>query len=119
MITLLMETSTEQGVVAIFSGDKPLFCQQLPFGLNQAHALPQLLQQGLEATGLTLQQIELVAAGIGPGSYTGMRIGAVVAKTTAYAAELPLVGVCSLEAFVPNQEGLFASLIDARMGGAY
>jgi tRNA threonylcarbamoyladenosine biosynthesis protein TsaB len=57
--------------------------------------------------------------GIGPGSYTGIRVGVMTAKAMSYAAKVPLVGVCTLQCFVPSQNGEFAVLIDAKIGGAY
>jgi tRNA A37 threonylcarbamoyladenosine modification protein TsaB len=56
----------------------------------------------------------LIAVGIGPGSYTGIRVGAALAKTLAYGWNIPLLGFCSLKAFEP-----LPVLIDARMGGFY
>lgn len=119
MLTLVIDTSTERGLVAILDGTKLLFRHDLPFGLNNSKHLLPAIAESLKQTQLQLRQFALIAVGIGPGSYTGIRVGAMVAKSFAYASEVPLVGVCSLEGFVPEGSGEFTALIDARIGGAY
>lgn len=68
---------------------------------------------------MQVSELDSIAVGIGPGSYTGIRVGAATAKALAYAAMRPLIGICSLYAFVPDSDGPFASIIDAKIGGAY
>lgn len=119
MITLLIETSTERGIVALYDNTTPLFHAELPFGYNNSKFLLPTLEKELKEAKISLNQIGLIAVGIGPGSYTGIRIGVMVAKTLAFAEKLPLVGVCTLEGFVPDQDGTFAAVIDAKIGGLY
>lgn len=119
MPVLILDTSTERGFVAIVEGSELLFHIQLPFGLQNADNLLPEIQRGLASTGFSINEMAFVGVGIGPGSYTGMRVGATVAKTLAFACGLPLVGVCSLDAFVPQIEGVFAAVIDAKIGGVY
>ncbi len=117
---LLIETSTERGVLAGVQGEDILFSEELPFGLNQSRFLMPTLTTILHANGWKGSDLTCVGVGIGPGSYTGIRIGAAVAQTLAYAWNVPLVGVSSLDGFVPSQENVaFAAIIDARIGGAY
>lgn len=116
---LLIETSTERGIVTILDGTIPLFHKDLPFGYqNSSHLLP-LMQEAFQQLHITPKEIALIGVGIGPGSYTGIRIGAITAKTLAYACQRPLVGICSLKGFIPDSDGSFAVLIDAKIGGAY
>lgn len=119
MLTLLIETSTERGVVALSDGAALLFRKELPFGFNNSKFLMSVLEELFQQTGIRPEKIKLIAAGIGPGSYTGMRVGAATAKALSYALKIPLVGVCSLEGFVPTHSGTFAAMIDAKIGGAY
>ncbi len=105
MLTLLIETSTERGLIALFDETTALFQVDLPFGYNNSKYLLPMLKQELKESSHTLDQIALVAVGIGPGSYTGIRIGATVAKTLSFAQKLPLIGICSLEGFIPNRDG--------------
>ena len=61
-------------------------------------SLPRLVQRVLDDAGLDVAAIEAVAVSIGPGSFTGLRIGLSFAKGMAYAGAIPLVGVPTLEA---------------------
>lgn len=119
MLTLLIETSTERGVVAILKDRQIVAHVELPFGYSNSTYLIPTIDKQLKEHHLAIKDFGLIVTGVGPGSYTGIRVGATVAKTFAYACKIPLVGVCSLEGFCPCDEGPFAALIDAKMGGAY
>ncbi len=114
MPILLIETCTERAMVALVEGDKLLFHIDLPFGYQQSRHLLPAIDAGLREQKLTMRDIAAVAVGAGPGSYTGMRVGAMTAKALAFACELPLVGICTLHIFKGE-----AVLIDAKMGGVY
>jgi len=62
---------------------------------------------------------ERIVMGAGPGSYTGVRVGAAMAQALAFGWQIPLFGFPSLQAFAPETEKPFAILADARMGGLY
>lgn len=119
MRCLVIDTSTERGVVAVMDRGQATYHAQLPFGLQSAQALLPTLQQGLLHHDISLDSLSYIAVGIGPGSYTGIRVGATVAKSLAFALDLPMVGVCSLDGFIPSQDGDFAAVIDAKIGGLY
>lgn len=119
MTSLIIETSTERGLVAFLDEGRLLFQKSFPFGYNSsAHLLP-TVQEGLSQIGLNARSLSKIICGKGPGSYTGIRMGAICAKTLAYSLEIPIIGICSLQAFVPNEEGTFSVLIDAKIGGVY
>lgn len=67
-------------------------------------------------TGLSLKEIACIAVGIGPGSYTGTRIGVAVARSLSFGLGIPLRGFCSLLTFLPPAQGHFASLLAAKTG---
>lgn len=118
MRSLLIETSTERGVIAYADGQTILFEKELPFGLNQSKFLMPSLQEALQL--FNYPQLDVIGVGIGPGSYTGIRIGVAVAQALAYSWKVPLVGISSLNGFVPTETQVsFAALIDARIGGVY
>jgi tRNA threonylcarbamoyladenosine biosynthesis protein TsaB len=56
---------------------------------------------------------------VGPGSYTGIRVGVAAAKGLSFALNIPLIDICSLDIFIPASEGDFAVLFDAKVGGVY
>lgn len=119
MLSLLIETATERSVVAIAKEGNLLYRYDLPMGFNNSKLLLPHVEQALHHAKITVADLDLIISGIGPGSYTGMRVGAITAKTLSYASMVPLVGVCSLKGFVPTVDGPFAAIIDAKIGGAY
>lgn len=119
MPTLLIETSTERAIVGIAQGGSILFQKELPLGLNNTKFLAPAIEEGLTTLSLKMSEMSAIAVGIGPGSYTGIRAGAILAKALAFATKCPLIGVCTLECFAPVTDGPFTVLIDARIGGVY
>lgn len=119
MISLIIETSTEKGCVAITDKVNVIFEGNLPSGLNNSKFLLPEIEKGFQSLNISPKDLNYIVVGIGPGSYTGIRVGVMAAKTLAYALKIPLIGICTLECFVPKDEGVFASLIDAKIGGAY
>jgi tRNA threonylcarbamoyladenosine biosynthesis protein TsaB len=87
--------------------------------------LPQALVELLTAEGLTIPQLEAFAVGLGPGSFTGLRIGLATWKGLAYANRRPIAGASSLAAMAlaaaaDAEEGaLLVPLLDARKGEVY
>jgi tRNA threonylcarbamoyladenosine biosynthesis protein TsaB len=63
-----------------------------------------------------LSAVDAVAVGLGPGSFTGLRVGLAAAKALSYARKLPIAGVSSLLALAHGQEGLVCAATDARKG---
>jgi tRNA threonylcarbamoyladenosine biosynthesis protein TsaB len=119
MITLIIDTSTDRSFVAIAEGTKLLHCEILPQGHLSSRSLLSSIQNGMNHVGISIQAIDRVGVGIGPGAFTGMRVGVATAKGIVFSRQLPLLGFCSLSPFVPQTDGAFVSVIDARMGSAY
>jgi tRNA threonylcarbamoyl adenosine modification protein YeaZ len=63
-----------------------------------------------------LTAVDAVAVGLGPGSFTGLRVGLAAAKALAYAKKLPIAGVSSLRALAEGEAGLVCAATDARKG---
>lgn len=120
MPCLIIETSSERGVIACLENEKILFTKELPSGQNQSKYLMPELEASLESNGIQLNRLCCIGVGIGPGSYTGIRVGASVAQALAFSWSIPLIGVSSLDGFVPQYDKRpFAAIMDARIGGAY
>src|SRR5437016_669832 len=98
MNILAIDTSTDRSAVAVATASGAVHAAPSdPAGRHGQHLVPGI-GAALRAAGLAPRDLGLIAVGLGPGSYTGLRIGLTAAKTLAYAAKVPLVGFDSLEA---------------------
>jgi tRNA threonylcarbamoyladenosine biosynthesis protein TsaB len=92
-------------------------------GARPAHAARLLgaAEEALERAGLGWDEVERLAVGVGPGSFTGLRIGIATARALAQARGLPLVGVSSLEALARGAAGdhVVLAVLDARRGEVF
>jgi tRNA threonylcarbamoyl adenosine modification protein YeaZ len=103
VLVLALDTATPTLVagVARWSADggaDVLAERALPSGNRHAELLAPAIQETLAAAGVRLADVAAVVAGLGPGPFTGLRVGVVTAATLADARGLPAVGVCSLDA---------------------
>lgn len=120
---LAIDASTEACSVALALGDKVFSRYDL---CPQSHSLMLLpmVDEVLKEAGVELSQLDGLIYGRGPGSFTGVRIGIGVAQGLAFAAELPVVGVSTLQAIAQKayrlhgKENVIAA-IDARMSEVY
>lgn len=120
MTRLILEASTESSIVALCSEEKVLYEKQLPFGYQSSKHLVPVISQLLDEAGVKVEDLRSITTGVGPGSYTGIRVGVIVAEALALPYEIELIGISSLTGFIPeNHEGEFAGVIDARSGGVY
>lgn len=119
MLSLCLDTCTERGVVAIHDGLTLLYHELLPFGLHNSTSLMPSVAKGLAQLGAEPHQLNLIVVAAGPGSYTGIRVGVAAAKMMAFAHQIPLVAVSTLHGLVPEIDGPYAAVIDAKVGGAY
>ena len=99
---LAMETSSRQGGLALFSGSRCL--QESPFaeGLHHGRELTVHLQNMLKGKGLKPADLEAISVSLGPGSFTGIRVGATAAKSLALALGIPVVSESSLRVTAGN-----------------
>jgi tRNA threonylcarbamoyladenosine biosynthesis protein TsaB len=106
MRILALETSGRHGSIALLKSRggaaSVLVEQALPPGERSARTLLPALHDALAAQGWLPGELELVVVTTGPGSFTGLRIGVVAAKTLAYALGAKLVGVHTLAAMAEN-----------------
>jgi tRNA threonylcarbamoyladenosine biosynthesis protein TsaB len=114
MTTLIIDTSTEQCLIALTQGGQLLSELAFPhLNLLSKNLLPSV-QGLLKDNGVAPSDLSFIAAGIGPGSYTGTRLGCAVAKTLAFGLGIGVKPFHSPLAFLPNQEGSFAFLLPTR-----
>ena len=114
-----IDTSTPATAVAVWSPDGPAVERRddPPPGQRPGHA-SRLLALVNEVVG-DWSDVERIAVGLGPGGFTGLRIGIATARALAQARDLPLVGVSSLAALAAPHEGPVVAVIDARRGEVF
>ena len=124
MKILHIETSSKNCSVAISDGEELLcLCEEVSENYKQSESLHTFVQWALEGAEISLKDIEAVSLGKGPGSYTGLRIGAASAKGFCYGLKVPLIAVNSLETmiepFLGQNYDIIIPLIDARRMEVY
>ncbi len=122
MRVLGIDTATWTAGVGIVDGAGVLANRSLAVSTSHAGPLLPLIEESLAEAGVRLVDLDLLAISIGPGSFTGLRIGLSVAKGLAIATAVPVVGVPTLEAVAlaagPRRE-LICPVLDARKGEVY
>jgi len=122
MNLLVLDTSTERGAVGIAPRSGARHTATTEKARRHGRDLIPLLAAMLRNAGLRAGDIEVIAVGLGPGSYTGLRVGLTAAKTLAYATGASVVGLDSLEAVAlnaPPDSERIAVIADAQRGQLY
>ena len=122
MRVLALDTATEACSVALIT-DHGVFGRFKDVGRGHAEEILRMVDETLTEAAVTLGSLDGLAAGVGPGSFTGVRISVSVAQGLAFGAGLPVVPITSLEALAQQAvrggaEQVLACL-DARMGEVY
>ena len=111
MITLAIDTSTSRTSVALTQDGTVLFSAHHDDALAHGEVLPDLIQQAVK----TSHRIDQVVVGMGPGPFTGLRVGIAFAQSFALARQIPWRGICSLDAIAMGiSEKEFMVTTDAR-----
>lgn len=117
---LAIETATSACSVALHVNGR---VQEVSEIGNNVHSqvLLTMVREVLEQAHIKIADLDAIAVGQGPGSFTGLRIGVGVAQGLAYGAGCPMVGVSSLDALANQSDnnGYIIATIDARMGEVY
>ena len=123
-VTLLaLDTATEACSVALLRGGEKTHLAQFAQREHTKHILP-MVDEILAQAGITLHQVDALVFGRGPGSFTGVRIGAGIAQGLAFGADLPVIPVSNLAAmaqaaYAQYQAENVLTAIDARMNEVY
>ena len=123
MIILSLDTTTSAGSVALMRHDRVVREQASDASRPQAARLPGELMALLEAEHLSLRDIDGFTVGIGPGSFTGLRVGIATMQGLAVAMDRPLFGVSALDALATRAGGgpaeRVTTWVDAWRGEVY
>jgi tRNA threonylcarbamoyladenosine biosynthesis protein TsaB len=119
MIVLGLDTCLNACSVAVRDGERVLAHASQAMARGHQERLAPMAQAVMAEAGLGFSSLDRVGATVGPGSFTGLRVGVAFAKGLASALAIPAVGVGSLEALAASTEGLVAAVIDARRDQVY
>ena len=121
MKILCINTSSKLCGVGIFENEKLIDKIELNNGLTHSETLMPILKQILEKNSLVLKDFDLIAVDIGPGSFTGIRIGVATAKAFSDSLTIPCVGIDSLEilAYQIKEPSIVCSAIDCKNDNCY
>lgn len=104
MLTLAIDTATALTTVAVSDSDGGTLVEAEHLDARRhAEALPRLVREVLARSGVTPRDLSLVAVGVGPGPFTGLRVGIAFARATAQARAIPCVGAMSLDVIARGQ----------------
>jgi tRNA threonylcarbamoyladenosine biosynthesis protein TsaB len=126
-VILGFDTATAATAVAVWAPDGPAVERRddPPPGERPNHAarLLVLVEEALAAAGGGWDEVERLAVGVGPGGFTGLRLGIATARALAQARDLPVAGVSSLEALAAgaadDARAAVVAVIDARRGEVF
>lgn len=124
-LILNIETSTTLCSVSIAKEGKVLASKEVNDGYTHAENLHVFIEEVLAKAGVSAKDLNAVAVGSGPGSYTGLRIGVSAAKGLAYALQIPLIAINTLQimsaAVIKENKSdvLFCPMLDARRMEVY
>jgi tRNA threonylcarbamoyladenosine biosynthesis protein TsaB len=122
---LALDTSSDYVCVAVGDAHGVRYWQTSNQRMRHAELLAPTVSEGLKESGVTPAELTLIVAGVGPGPFTGLRVGLVTAKTLGHVLSIPVTGICSLDAlaFQVTQSGAahggFGVATDARRKEVY
>jgi tRNA threonylcarbamoyladenosine biosynthesis protein TsaB len=121
-LILNIETSSTNCSVSISKNGKLIdYIEKNSSNFSHSQKLHIFIFEITEKNKISLRDFDAVSVGIGPGSYTGLRIGLAAAKGICYALDIPLISISSLENLITNIDfnGILISTIDARRDEVY
>lgn len=123
MLVLAIDTATKIGSVALYDDKIGVIGEiNLYVKVNHSNVIMDAVDSLFKLSGLTIKDVDRIAVTIGPGSFTGIRIGTAIAKGLAYSLKKPIVGVNELDVLAhmgENREDIIVPLIDARKERVY
>lgn len=122
MIILGLDTSTRVCTVAVLKDGRLLVELSEASGKTHSQRLMPLVDQAIRESGISKDDLDGIAVGTGPGSFTGLRIGLAAAKGLGYAQGKPVIGVPTLDSMAHNLapwRGLSSPVLDAKRGEVY
>jgi tRNA threonylcarbamoyladenosine biosynthesis protein TsaB len=124
-VLLAFDTATPAVTVALHDGDRVVAESTVVDAMRHGELLAPGITAVLDRAGIVRQDLTAVAVGVGPGPFTGLRVGLVTARTLASVLEIPVYGVCTLDVLAAEAvdteavAGAFLVATDARRKEVY
>src|SRR5437764_15424289 len=120
-LILAIETATRAGSVAVARGETLLSCREGDASVSHSTNLIEIIDSVLNEAGARLSDVDVFAVAVGPGSFTGLRIGLATVKAFAEVNQRPIVGISTLAAVAHASalEGDVVSLLPAGRGEVF
>jgi tRNA threonylcarbamoyladenosine biosynthesis protein TsaB len=119
MIVLGLDTCLSACSVAVLDGERVLAARSEVMARGHQERLAPMAEAVMAEAGLPFSALQRIGVTVGPGSFTGLRVGVAFAKGLAAALGLPAAGVGTLEALAAQADGLVFAAIDARRDQLY
>ena len=122
---LAFDTATPLVTVALHDGERVVVEHSSEQPMKHGEHLAPLIARSMEDAGIVRQDLTAIAVGVGPGPFTGLRVGVVTARTLGFVLDIPVYGVCSLDAIALEvvgtdaTSGSFLVATDARRKEVY
>ena len=116
MISFFIDTCTSFATIALLKDNKLINQKNVVSNRDLSNNLFEYIEQLFKEVAVLPKDVKKIYVSIGPGSFTGVRIGLTIAKTYAYSLNIKLVPISSLEIMSSTLEGDSISIIDARRG---
>ena len=119
MLTLAFDTTANSVSVALLDGETVVAQDNRDMERGQGEALIPMIQALMKGAGLPMSAVKRVAVAVGPGSFTGVRVGLSAARGIGLALSVPVVGVSTLTASAFRKSGRVIAVIDTKRGDFY
>lgn len=119
MNLIALDTALDACSVSVLAGDRVAAFACEPMTRGHQERLAPMAAEVMARAGLGFAALDRVAVTVGPGSFTGVRVGLAFAKGLAMALDLPCLGVGTLEALAAGLPGRVAAVLDAKRGQVY
>lgn len=122
MLILALDSTAVVATVALCRDETPIASFTVKNGNTHSETLLPMVEAVLKAANVTVADVDLFACSVGPGSFTGVRIGTATIKGLAFGQNKPCIGVSTLEALAQNAvpfDGIICPVMNARRGQVY
>lgn len=121
MIVLALDTALNATSVAVLDGERVLAARSEPMERGHQERVAGIVRDAVAEAGVGFDRLERIGVTVGPGSFTGLRVGLAFAKGLALALDIPCMGVGTLDALAASvgAPGVVGAVVDARRGQLY